>query len=79
MAGKYKGLRTKTPRTPRSLAEEKGTSPSGFDGEVEYDAQAGAPLGASGAGARYEDAAKSALPSEGAAKRSDKIGPNPIK
>jgi len=59
----FKGIKpTSQPRSLRSVAESKGTAPNGFDGQLEYDAKGGVPLGARTSGAVYVDAAEGARP-----------------
>lgn len=54
----FRGTVPKTqPRTARSNAEQKGTTPSGFVEGVEYNAQAGAPRSMVGANDSYRDSA----------------------
>ena len=62
MPGMHKGVKPAgQPRTLRSIAESQNAL-ANFDSPIEYDAEAGIPMGASGAGQRYADAAEAALP-----------------
>lgn len=65
----FKGVRPPgQPRTLRSIAEDKGSTPASREGELPYDANAGVPQGTPGAGT-YTDGAAAARPASGAAKR----------
>jgi hypothetical protein len=59
----FKGIKGAPSRTPRTIAEEKGTAAAGFVDET-YDEQAGVPMAAKyGApGQHYADAAAGAGP-----------------
>ena len=41
----YRGIRSATGRTPRTIAEDKGTLPAGFTGALEYSPETGTTLG----------------------------------
>lgn len=57
------------PRSLRSIAESKGTTPSGFHEDLPYDTNAGIPQGAVHAQGQYEDAANEAKPDASQGKR----------
>ena len=68
MAG-FRGTRTSAqPRTLRTVAEDKGTAPSGRD-VMPFNAQAGIPDGEIGQAGSYDDIAKAALPPAGSGVR----------
>lgn len=67
------------PRTLRTIAENKGTTPAGFDGGEAYDAQAGLPAGALTAGQRYEDPAAAAAQQGSAVRKTTAADPKPFK
>jgi len=56
------------PRTLRSIAE-KNIPPANLESDIAYDAQAGMPSNAPGAGQRYEDVATQAQPPKDSAVR----------
>lgn len=59
----------KQPRTARSNAEQKGTTPNGFVPDVPYSVEAGCPLSVVGASTTYRDEAVPRTENNGAARR----------
>lgn len=64
----------KQPRTARSNAEQKGTTPNGFVPDVPYNPQAGCPLYTVGASTTYNDEAHP-VPENNGEKRRDQKAP----
>ena len=68
------------PRTLRSIAESKGTSPAAREGEIPYVAQSGMPITAPGAAQMYHDnaAADSTSNPTPAARATGLVDPKPF-